>query len=133
MALIGNAILESSRNCARGIKIMRYSSTLFLAASSALTVAIACVAQSAPAAFASEPSANIKIAALAKDSGATQAQAQKVICSRNRPLQYSDVTKVASASNPQGLGLASNIIQLFCRDVRINTILVRDYCAIIRE
>jgi hypothetical protein len=55
-----------------------------------------------------------------------------VVCSRNRPLQSSDVTKVASANALQGLSLASNIVMLFCRDVRINTIVVHDYCAVIR-
>jgi hypothetical protein len=115
------------------LKIMRYFSTLLLTSCSALAMAIACIAESAPVAFASEPSTSTKIAALTKDDGSIGTTGQKVVCSRNKPLQYSDVTKVASATDPQKLGLASNIIQLFCRDVRINTIVVTDYCAIIRE
>jgi hypothetical protein len=93
---------------------------------------IACVAESAPIASASEISAGTKIAATTRDAGTTEAAAHKIVCSRNRPLQSSDVMKVASAGASQGLNLASNIVQLFCRDVRINTIVVRDYCAVIR-
>lgn len=55
----------------------------------------------------------------------------KVVCSHNRTLQVSaDGTKVAAL--PEGLTWASNIVQLFCREVRINMILVKDYCAVIR-
>lgn len=60
--------------------------------------------------------------------GSTKA---KVVCSHNRTLQVSaDGTKVAAL--PEGLTWASNIVQLFCREVRINMILVKDYCAVIR-
>jgi hypothetical protein len=58
----------------------------------------------------------------------------RVVCSRNRPLAVvPENAKVASNVLPQGGVLASSIVQLFCRDVRINTIVVRDYCAVIRE
>jgi hypothetical protein len=99
---------------------------------SGIAIVIACVAESVPIASASETSAGTKIAAATRDAGTTEASAHKIVCSRNRPLQSSDVMKVASADASQGLNLASNIVQLFCRDVRINTIVVRDYCAVIR-
>ncbi|WP_404789815.1 hypothetical protein [Altericista sp. CCNU0014] len=58
----------------------------------------------------------------------------KIVCSRNRPLAViPESAKVASNLAPQVGVLASSIVQLFCRDVRINTIVVRDYCAVIRE
>jgi hypothetical protein len=99
---------------------------------SGIVIVIACIAESAPIASASETGAKTKIAVAAREARITNASAHKVVCSRNRPLQFSDTTKVASSGVPQGLNLASNIVQLFCRDVRINTIVVRDYCAVIR-
>lgn len=58
----------------------------------------------------------------------------KVICSRNRPLSLSaEGVKVASGLTPQSADWMPNVIKLFCRDVRINTIVVRDYCALIRQ
>jgi hypothetical protein len=58
----------------------------------------------------------------------------RVVCSRNRPLAVVPANaKVASNPTSQVGILASSIVQLFCRDVRINTIVVRDYCAVIRE
>ena len=56
----------------------------------------------------------------------------KVVCSRNHPLAFTG-TKVASGIAPQSTDWAPNVIKLFCRDVRINTIVVRDYCALIRQ
>jgi hypothetical protein len=58
----------------------------------------------------------------------------KVVCSHNRPLAFNtEGAKIASGIAPQSTDLAPNIINLFCRDVRINTIVVRDYCALIRQ
>jgi hypothetical protein len=58
----------------------------------------------------------------------------KVVCSHNRPLAFNNEgVNVASGIAPQSTDLAPNIIKLFCRDVRINTIVVRDYCALIRQ
>lgn len=111
---------------------MRYL-VLMLTAYSGIAVAIACVAGSTPMASASETVADTKIAAATRGAGTNDTSTHKVVCSRNRPLQFSDSTKIASASAPQEPSLASNIIQLFCRDVRINTIVVRDYCAVIRQ
>lgn len=107
-----------------------------LTACAGTAAAIACLAQ-APNTLASEPgtsisNASIQIAAVSKETDLTKTSGQKVICSRNRPLQSSDFGKLA-ANLPERLSLASNIVQLFCRDVRINTIVVRDYCAVIRS
>jgi hypothetical protein len=57
----------------------------------------------------------------------------KVVCNRNRPFALTEDVKVASGIALQSIDLAPNIIKLFCRDVRINTIVVRDYCALIRQ
>jgi hypothetical protein len=58
----------------------------------------------------------------------------KVVCSNNRPLAFNaEGVNIASGIAPQNIDLAPNIIKLFCRDVRINTIVVRDYCALIRQ
>jgi hypothetical protein len=112
---------------------MRYLFPL-LTACSGIAVAVACVAGSTPMASASETVADTKIAAATKDAGTIGASTHKVVCSRNRPLQSSNAIEVASATGvPQGLSLSSKIVQLFCRDVRINTIVVHDYCAVIRE
>jgi hypothetical protein len=104
-----------------------------LTACSGIAVAIACVAGSTPMASASEKIADTKIAAATKDAGIVNTPTH-VVCSRNRPLQSSNAIEVASSGGvSQGLNLPSNIVQLFCRDVRINTIVVHDYCAVIRE
>jgi hypothetical protein len=96
---------------------MRYFLPL-LTACSGIAVAAACA---------------IEIAEMTMNAGTADVSAPRVVCSRNRPIQFSDVTKVASAGAPSGLSFAANkIVQLFCRDVRINTIVVRDYCAVIR-
>jgi hypothetical protein len=58
----------------------------------------------------------------------------RVVCRRDHPLAVvPESAKIASNVAPQVGVLASSIVQLFCRDVRINTIVVRDYCAVIRE
>jgi hypothetical protein len=58
----------------------------------------------------------------------------KVVCSHNRTLAFNaEGVNVASGIAPQNTDLTPNIIKLFCRDVRINTIVVRDYCALIRQ
>jgi hypothetical protein len=58
----------------------------------------------------------------------------KVVCSHNRPLAFNaEGVNVASGIAPQSTDWAPNVIKLFCRDVRINTIVVRDYCALIRQ
>jgi hypothetical protein len=110
---------------------MRYFLPL-LTTCSGIAVAAACAIET-PITLASEPSTSNKIAAVTMAAGTTDASAPRVVCSRN-PIQSSDVTKVASAGAPSGLSFAANkIVQLFCRDVRINTIVVRDYCAVIRN
>ena len=58
----------------------------------------------------------------------------KVVCSRNKPLSLNaEGVKIASGIAPQSADWLPNVVQLFCRDVRINTIVVRDYCAVIRN
>ncbi len=111
---------------------MRYLVPL-LTAYSGVAIVIACIAGSAPTASASEAVADTKMAAVTRNSGTINASSTKVVCSRNQPFQSSDAAKVSSASAPQELSLPSRIVQLFCRDVRINTIVVRDYCAVIRQ
>jgi hypothetical protein len=111
---------------------MRYLIPL-LTAYSGVAVALACLT-GAPMASASEPVSSTKVAAATRNASTVDAASDhKVVCSRNRPFQASDAMKVASASTPQELSLPSKIVQLFCRDVRINTIVVRDYCAVIRQ
>jgi hypothetical protein len=111
---------------------MRYFIPL-LSVCSGLAVATAYVNESAQVASATQIKPDTQIAAVSAET-TTSAPKTHVTCSRNRPLQVSaDGTKIASADLPQSLGLASNIVQLFCRDVRINTIVVRDYCAVVRE
>jgi hypothetical protein len=56
----------------------------------------------------------------------------KVVCSRNHPLT-SESIRVASGIAPQSTDWEPNVIKLFCRDVRFNTLVVRDYCALIRH
>jgi hypothetical protein len=57
----------------------------------------------------------------------------KVVCSHNRPLAFNSEGVNVASGIAQSTDLAPNIIKLFCRDVRINTIVVRDYCALIRQ
>ncbi len=55
----------------------------------------------------------------------------RVVCSPNNPLAgRSDL--LASADVPQRLGLAANAIDIFCRDIRINTIVVRYFCTVLK-
>lgn len=78
-----------------------------------------------------------QIAAVERESqtaAAVSSNQTKVVCSRNKPLALSaEGVKVASGITPQSADWLPNVIQLFCRDIRINTIVVRDYCAIIRN
>jgi hypothetical protein len=75
-----------------------------------------------------------RIAAINLAPQVAPADNSRVVCSRNRPLAVvPENAKIASGFAPQVGVLASSIVQLFCRDVRINTIVVRDYCAVIRE
>jgi hypothetical protein len=58
----------------------------------------------------------------------------KVVCSHNRPLAFNaEGVNIASGIALQSTDWTPNVIKLFCRDVRINTIVVRDYCALIRQ
>jgi hypothetical protein len=58
----------------------------------------------------------------------------KVVCSHNRPLAFNaEGVNIASGIAPPSTDWAPNVIKLFCRDIRINTIVVRDYCALIRQ
>jgi hypothetical protein len=85
---------------------------------------------------ATENKAETHIASLALESQNLSANQTKVVCSRNQPLAMNNTegsVKVASGIVSQSTGWAPNIIKLFCRDVRINTIVVRDYCALIRQ
>jgi hypothetical protein len=75
-----------------------------------------------------------QIAAVELEAQNLSSNQTKVVCSRNRPLSLaSEGTKVASGIGLQNTDWSSNVIRLFCRDVRINTIVVRDYCALIRQ
>jgi hypothetical protein len=112
---------------------MRYFIPL-LSVCSGLAVATAYIGESAQVASAAQINPNTQIAAVSAETATVSKPKTHVTCSRNRPLRVSaDGTKIASADLPQRLRFASNIVQLFCRDVRINTIVVRDYCAVVRE
>lgn len=112
---------------------MRYFIPL-LSICSGLAVATAYINESAQVASAAQINPNTQIAAVSAETTTVSAPKTHVTCSRNRPLRVSeDGTKIASADLPQKLRFASNIVRLFCRDVRINTIVVRDYCAVVRE
>jgi hypothetical protein len=104
-----------------------------LAACSGLALATSVLGPSQIAA-ATEIKTESQIAAVNLESQAVPSNQTKVVCSRNRPLALrAEGVKVASGISPQGPEWSSNIIKLFCRDVRINTIVVRDYCALIRN
>jgi hypothetical protein len=58
---------------------------------------------------------------------------KQVICSAANPLEGKvDGDKLAREGVPANLELASNILDIFCRDVRINTIVVRHYCTVLK-
>jgi hypothetical protein len=112
---------------------MRYFIPL-LAMCSGLAVATTSFLDLTQVASAAQVKTDARIAAVSSETKAISAPKTRITCSRNRPLQVSaDGTKIASSEIPKGLSLASNIVKLFCRDVRINTIVVRDYCAVVRE
>lgn len=59
---------------------------------------------------------------------------QQVICSTVNPLAGKvDGDTLAKTGVPDNLELASNILDIFCRDVRINTIVVRHYCTVVQK
>jgi hypothetical protein len=86
------------------------------------------------AAIATENRAETQIAAAVLEPKNLPTNQTKVVCSRNHPLSVNaEGVKIASGIAPQSSDWSPNIIKLFCRDVRINTIVVRDYCALIRQ
>jgi hypothetical protein len=59
---------------------------------------------------------------------------QQVICSSVNPLAGKvDGDTLAKTGVPDNLELAANILDIFCRDVRINTIVVRHYCTVVQK
>jgi hypothetical protein len=59
---------------------------------------------------------------------------QRVICSTANPLAGKvDGDVLAKTGVPDNLELASNVLDIFCRDVRINTIVVRHYCTVVQK
>jgi hypothetical protein len=108
---------------------MRYLIPL-LAACSGLTIAASVVPTEAIAT--EQVKAVTQVAAkLDAQSGSKTVGSTKTVCSRNHTLQVNpEGTKVAAI--PEGLTWSSKIVQLFCRDVRINMIVVKDYCAVVR-
>jgi hypothetical protein len=59
---------------------------------------------------------------------------QQVICSRVNPLAGKvDGDTLAKTGVPDNLELAANVLDIFCRDVRINTIVVRHYCTVVQK
>jgi hypothetical protein len=99
----------------------------------ALTTTILVTSQSATATE-NKSAVVTKISAVELEAQNPSPNQTKVVCSRNRPLSLtSEGTKVTSGIGLQNTDWSSNVIRLFCRDVRINTIVVRDYCALIRQ
>jgi hypothetical protein len=112
---------------------MRHCISL-LAAFSGLALATALLVPSQTATATENKAAATQIASVGLDTQTLPSNQTKVVCSRNRPLSMaSEGTKVASGIGLQSTEWPSNVIKLFCRDVRINTIVVRDYCALIRQ
>jgi hypothetical protein len=112
---------------------MRYLNPVF-ATCSGLVVATAGFNALTDMATAAQITPDTRIAAVGAGSQSNPAPKLKEVCSRNHPLQVSrDGTQLALAQGTQQPNLVSSIVQMFCRDVRINTIVVRDYCAVIRE
>jgi hypothetical protein len=59
---------------------------------------------------------------------------QQVICSTSNPLAGKvDGDTLAKSGIPEDMELAAGILDIFCRDVRINTIVVRHYCTVVRK
>ncbi len=113
---------------------MRYLNSLFVAGSGFAVAATLLISFQA-AAVATEMKGT-QIAAVEQESQPTAVSPDqtKVVCSRNKPLSLNaEGVKVASGIAPQSADWVPNVIRLFCRDVRINTIVVRDYCAVIRN
>ncbi|NCJ05917.1 hypothetical protein GS597_05195 [Synechococcales cyanobacterium C] len=55
----------------------------------------------------------------------------RVVCSSHNPLAGQGEL-LASADMPRQFGLAANVVDIFCRDVRINTIVARHFCTVLR-
>ncbi|MGB8697937.1 MAG: hypothetical protein WCD18_00845 [Thermosynechococcaceae cyanobacterium] len=88
-------------------------------------------AASAAAVQAAVGQKDMRVAAIGLDDASASAPEHRVLCSR-RPLQVSADGTQLMASSPALNGF-DKLVKLFCRDVRINTIVVRDYCAVLRE
>jgi hypothetical protein len=114
---------------------MRYLNSLF-AACTGFAVATTLLTSFQAVAVTPTDVKRTQIAAveLEPQSAAASPNQTKVICSRNKPLSLNaEGVKIASGIAPQSADWIPNVIRLFCRDVRINTIVVRDYCAVIRN
>jgi hypothetical protein len=109
---------------------MRHFMSLLVAGSSLALVSVLGVPSQAATALNNK--AETQIASVSLEQQPMLNNQTKVVCSRNHPLASEGVT-VASGIAPQSADWAPNVIKLFCRDVRINTIVVRDYCALIRQ
>ena len=116
---------------------MRYLNSLFAAGSGfAVATTLLISFQTAGAAAAPTEIKGTQIAAVERESqpAAVSPNQTKVVCSRSKPLSLNaEGVKVASSIAPQSADWVPNVIRLFCRDVRIYTIVVRDYCAVIRN
>jgi hypothetical protein len=114
---------------------MRYLNSLCAACSGFAVATTLLISFQAAAATPTEMKGT-QIAAVEKESqpAAISPNQTRVVCSRNKPLSLTaEGVKVASGIAPTSADWLPNVIQLFCRDVRINTIVVRDYCAVIRN
>lgn len=116
---------------------MRHLNSLLAAGSGfAIAATLLIPFQAAGATAAPTEIKETQIAAVERESQPTAVSPNqtKVICSRNKPLSLNaEGVKVASGIAPQSADWVPSVIRLFCRDVRINTIVVRDYCAVIRN
>lgn len=106
---------------------------LSLAACSGFAIAIT-FSEPFNAANAMDNKVDSQISSVGSEAQSIPANQTKVVCSRNHPLSLNaGGVKVASAIASQSEDWFPNVIKLFCRDVRINTIVVRDYCAVVRQ
>jgi hypothetical protein len=102
-----------------------------LMACSGLALAVGAVPPQLAAA--TQLNSGTQLAALDAQSKESEAPGStRVVCSRNHTLQANpEGTKVAAL--PEGLTWSSNVVKLFCRDIRFSTAVVKDYCAVLRE
>jgi hypothetical protein len=114
---------------------MRYLNSLCAACSGfAVTTTLLTSFQAAAATPAEVKGTQIAAIEQESQSAVVSPNQTRVVCSRNKPLSLAaEGVKVASGIAPTSADLLPNVVQLFCRDVRINTIVVRDYCAVIRN